>query len=81
MTERIKLTYEQAVALLPEGDEIHTYLSDDNVLVGADWDRDSVLDLLREGAPELAGPAATKAGHGLVAFRADGPVFIATQED
>jgi len=50
-------------------------------LVGADWDREHVLDLLKTtDRREVAGAAAQSMGHGLAAFRDDGvPVFIATR--
>ena len=57
------------------------------MVIGADWDRESVLELLRTGHPELAGDMATSMGHGIVAFvevdeendtKSD-PRFIATK--
>jgi hypothetical protein len=78
--ERVQLTYEQAEALLPDGEQVHTFLDGGVALIGADWDRDQVLALLRDGHPELSGESATAMGHGLVAFRPDaGPVFIETR--
>jgi hypothetical protein len=74
------LTYGQALAMLPDGDEIHAFTNPAGMLVGADWDRSDVLALLRTGRPELSGDQATAMGHGLVAFRGDVPVFFATRE-
>lgn len=77
------LGYEQAVALLPDGETVHTLLDGGLTLIGADWDREAVLALLRDGRPERSGDMATAMGHGLVAFRGDGygsPVFIATRD-
>jgi hypothetical protein len=85
MSNRIHLTYDEAVALLPEGDEIHTFVNPGGMLVGADWGRTKVLELLKTGAPELSGEMATNMGHGVVAWRnVDGddrsdPIFIATK--
>jgi hypothetical protein len=77
---RVQLTYEQAVAMLPDGEQVHTFLDGGLALIGADWDREQVLALLRTGAPEMSGEQATAMGHGLVAFRPDaGPVFIETR--
>ena len=75
------LTYDEAVALLPDGDEVHAFLSMGGMLIGADWERGKILELLRESdRREVTGPAAQSMGHGLAAFRADGvPVFIATR--
>jgi hypothetical protein len=74
------LTYGEAVALLPDGERIHTFL-DAGVLVGADWGRAKILRLLAAtDRREVTGPAAQAAGHGLAAYREDGvPVFIRTR--
>ncbi|MFA6204305.1 MAG: hypothetical protein WC710_14100 [Gallionella sp.] len=62
-----RLSYDQAVSMLPDGDYIHTFL-DGEFLLGADWMRDEILKGLRE-VPEraiyLTGPMATGMGHGL----------------
>jgi hypothetical protein len=57
------------------------------MMVGADWSRESVLDLLKTGKPELSGEMATSMGHGIVAWRKIvnddelfDPLFIATKE-
>jgi hypothetical protein len=76
------LTYDEAVALLPDGERIHTYLDGGIALIGADWDRADILALLETtDRREVTGPEAQSAGHGLAAFRADGtPVFIETRK-
>ena len=79
-----RLTYDAAVALLPDDGRIHTFLNPaEDLLIGADWDREDVLALLLSGQPELSGEQATAAGHGLVAWRGEGgrlhPVFIQTR--
>jgi hypothetical protein len=78
--EILPLSYEEAVALLPDGDRIHTFL-DAGILVGADWDRAEILRLLeRTERREVTGPAAQSFGHGLAAYRGDSvPVFIKTR--
>jgi hypothetical protein len=79
----ILLSYEEAVALLPDGDRVHTFLDSGIALVGADWDRADILSLLeRTERREVTGPAAQGFGHGLAAFREDGtPVFIKTRPE
>jgi 2-keto-3-deoxy-galactonokinase len=73
------LTYEQAVALLPDGEAVHVFMNPGvNILVGADWSRAEVLELLRGYRPELSGAQATALGHGLVVLRGGEPAFIAT---
>jgi hypothetical protein len=76
------LTYDEAVALLPDGDSIHTFLDGSGIPIGADWDRPAILELLQNTERrEVTGPAAQGMGHGLAAFRADGtPVFIETRK-
>lgn len=80
--EVVRLAYDEAVAMLPEGDEVHTFVSaPPAILIGADWDRERIYALLRDGTPELSGEQATAMGHGIVAFRGGDrsePVFIAT---
>jgi hypothetical protein len=76
----VLLSYDEAVALLPEGDKIHTFVDGGLALVGADWDRDDILRLLRETERrEVTGPAAQAMGHGMAACRDTGPVFIKTK--
>lgn len=78
--ERVYLNYEQAAAMLPDGDTIHAFRNSGGILVGADWDRASVLEALRTGRPELAGEQATSMDHGLVAWDEHGPVFFETKK-
>jgi len=78
-SERVYLTYEQAIAMLVDGDSIHAFRNTGNVLIGADWGRDDVLSVLRDGKPELAGVNATEFGHGIVAWDKYGPVFFQTK--
>ena len=76
----VLLSYDEAVALLPEGERIHTFLDSGIALLGADWDRDQVLGLLRTtDRREVTGPAAQAMKHGLAAFRDGAPVFIETR--
>lgn len=77
---RVFLTAEQAEAMLADGDTVHTFRRADFFLIGADWQRQAVVEYLRSGRPELAGPGATATGHGLACTDADGSVvFFATR--
>lgn len=78
MTEEKRefLTFDQAVAMLPDGDEIHTFRSNGFALLGTDWPRAQILEAIRNGKPELAGPLATSMGHGLLVHTAGVPLFI-----
>ena len=74
------LTYDEAVALLPGKERIHTFLDGGLAIIGADWDRSDVLALLaRTDRREVTGPAAQSMGHGLAALRDGEPVFIETR--
>ena len=75
------LTYDEAVALLPDGERIHTFVQAGPAILGAGWDRADVLALLETTERrEVTGAAAQELGHGLAAFRDGEPVFIATRE-
>jgi hypothetical protein len=76
------LTYDQAVALLPDGETVHTFMQAGPVLLGADWSRAAILDLLTAtDCLEVPGPEAQAMGHGLVAWRGGSPVFIETKRE
>lgn len=82
--ERVPLTAEQAIESLPDGDDIHTFLNPaPSVIIGADWQRDSVLRAIREAATvEIAGPGARGMGHGLAIVKRGGErVFVAAREE
>lgn len=81
MTNKIEiLTEEQALAMLPDGDCIHTRVQAGFALLGADWNRKGILDLIGEGICKVAGPMATASGHGLVVWDGKKNVFIETKE-
>lgn len=77
----VLLSYDEAVALLPDGDRIHTFLDGGMALIGADWDRAQVPALLEStDRREVTGPSAQAMKHGLAAFRDGEPVFIEARE-
>ena len=73
--ERELLTREQATALLPEGEEIHTFRSSPGILFGADWPREKILKAIATHECCLAGPQSEAMGHGLAIF-VDGWLFV-----
>lgn len=78
--ERVTLTFEEAEAMLADGDLVHTMRSAGNLVIGADWPRADLLAAMREAPSiQLAGPAATQMGHGL-AVQVDGWLFVKTRE-
>ena len=80
MSERVQLTYDEAIAMLrvrgkpKSGRRVHTFKSAGPCIVGADWSWRDVKAHIREYGAELAGPAATQMKHGI----ASGGVFFET---
>lgn len=84
MSERATVTIDEALAMLPAGNVVHTFRSAQvpghgTVLVGAELRRDMVERMLRV-APliELSGPYARELNHGLCIHDDVGPLFIET---
>ena len=76
---RTRLTFDEAVAMLPEGEKVHTFRQRALMLLGADWSRRAILAHIRRHGAELAGPMATGMGHGLLVHDDDGMLFVATR--
>lgn len=76
--ERVPLTYDQAIAMLPDAERIHTFRGTGPVMIGADWPRSTLLDAIREHGAELSGPGATAMGHGMALIDSVGVLFIET---
>ena len=77
------VTLEQAVAMLPEGEYIHTFIQAVGpglMLIGANMKRETILKHFAEDGVELSGKMATAMKHGLAYFDGDKPVFVATRE-
>lgn len=77
-----KITKEQAVSLIGEGDIIHTFRNGGGMVFGADWGRESLIEAFEkyESTLELTGEGARRMGHGL-AFRDNyGALFVETDE-
>ena len=78
------LTVDEAIGVLADGDEIHTYTAlkvpgdDDWTLAGFGWTREAVIAHIREvGGAQLAGPMMAGMGHGLC-LHAGRRLFAAT---
>lgn len=66
---RIFLTEQQAIELLPDEEQIHTFLNSPMALIGGDWDRDEVIDKIRESDyREVSGSGARALKHGLAVY-------------
>ena len=83
MMSRIFLTTQQAIELLPEGEQVHTFINSPLALVGADWDRDEVIDKIqRSDYREIAGSVSRGLNHGLAVYNQSATqmdvLFVAT---
>jgi len=80
--ERTTLTYEEAVAFLPDRDEIHTFRNPaPGMMIGCDWERAHVLAALGEAEAEgigITGGHAQATLHGLVIVHEKQYLFIET---
>ena len=80
--ERQLLTYEEAVAMLPDSDDIHTFSNGaSGMMIGCDWKRDHVLAAIKEHGCELAGGMAAAMNHGLFLRDPSRRLFIGTKPD
>lgn len=58
--EREPVTYEQAVMMIGDSERIHTFRNPAaGMMLGADWDRDQILEAIKKHGVELSGPMAT----------------------
>lgn len=75
--------YDRAVAMLPDGDYVHTFRQAGPCLIGADVEREKLLLIMLALAPtiELTGPIMRGMGHGMVLADDVGFLFIKTKEE
>lgn len=72
MADRRYVTAEEAISLLPDGDEIHTTIQKGMMFIGADWSREDIIDKIQKSdVREITGPNARAMGHGLAIFNKD----------
>ena len=70
--ERKFITADQAIELLPEGEYIHTFRQSGLALIGADWLREEIIELIRKSdCLELTGERARSMDHGLAIYDHD----------
>lgn len=82
MDER-KLTYDEAILLLNDGDEIHCIRNGSNLIVGCNHSRESLLKNMKdhEETLELGGETCSSLNHGLVLCDESGYLFIKTNKE
>ena len=78
--DRVVLSFYQAVAMLPDKQEIHTFRLSRVALIGADWDRSEIISAIKKYGVELSGPNASGMGHGMVLTDSNGFLFIETRK-
>lgn len=78
--ERILLTKEQALSLIPKRGQVHTFRSGTGILIGADWKVSTLRKAIKEAWSddiEIGGPQCLAMGHGLVIWTSkNNPLFI-----
>jgi hypothetical protein len=81
--DKKKVTKEEAVSLLNDGDRIHTFRNNSMMLIGADWDRSKLIQAIEkyEDTLEIAGEQARGMKHALVIKDDTGHLFIETNEE
>jgi hypothetical protein len=78
--ERVILRPAEALAMLPESDTIHTFRQGPGIIIGADWTRAQIDEVIQAvGVIELSGPQATAMNHGLCLKDGHGWLFIETK--
>ena len=66
------ISADEAIAILPEGEYIHTFRESGLALIGADWLREEIIELIRKSdCLELTGEGARSMGHGLAIYDHD----------
>lgn len=69
MNGRRFINADEAISLLPDGDEIHTTIQGGMMFIGADWSREDIIDKIQKSERiEIAGPNARAMGHGLALY-------------
>lgn len=76
---RVNLPFDVAVAMLPEGEQIHTFRGSGAMILGCDWDRLDIIAAIEKHGAELSGKTATAMNHGIVLKDDHGYLFIETK--
>jgi hypothetical protein len=82
------LSYDEAIQILPDSENIHTFINATFGLLGADWSKNNILNRLKEvdSVIELTGEQARKMGHGMCVYNKNSKyqsdiLFIQTDEE
>lgn len=68
MEGQIFLTPEEAISVLNEGENIHTFRNPNGMMIGCDWSRESIIETLKKEDVkiEIGGPQCQAMGRALV---------------
>ncbi len=71
--EKILLTAEEAISLLPEGPYVHNYKNPGvGLMIGIDFERDSAEECIRNAVQcEIGGPGCKSMKHALVVWKTE----------
>lgn len=77
------ITPNEAIGLLNEGDDIHTFRNPSGIMLGCDWSRESIIKSLKKNHDkiELGGEGCRSMKHGLIVWDDGSPLFIETDEE
>lgn len=77
---KIILTAEEALSLVIEGENVHTFRNPNgSMLMGCDISRTRLVELINQSDQvELGGEMCRKMKHGLVVWTGDDPLFVET---
>lgn len=79
MDYRELITLDEAIKRLPTGAMVHTFRQGGPCLIGADHERDRLIEAMRNASEiEATGPQAQSLGHGLAICDEHGWLFIET---
>jgi len=78
----MSLDFDKAVAMLPDGDRVHTFRQGGMGLIGADWPREKIVEAIEKYLDTLNETTGVSKGmgHGLVLVDDTGPLFIETRK-
>jgi len=77
--DRLTLNVNQAISMLAEDGDIHTFRSTGFALLGCDFPREFILELIRTKTCEIGGEQCKRFNHGLV-IHDNGPLFVECKE-
>jgi len=77
------ITPDEAIDLLIDGEEIHTFRNQNGILIGCDIERESIIERLKANPAkiEIGGETCRKLNHGIVLEDGTGYLFIETDQE